>query len=170
MSFFRFKLNFKKYDGLMLVPYFNSELLILKWMVCSIGYVYFLKFLLKLSFTNLIDMFIYIYDILHHLWLSHLSRTYTWQGGAGTWSDGKLVTRIGRNSDTVLAVSTLPLSSWNFAIYFLLITFPSSPTLKCMHHYLNLKSYSLTQEFDYEWTTEQTNEKLMYQYMSYTFL
>ncbi|KAF4370415.1 hypothetical protein F8388_016152 [Cannabis sativa] len=26
------------------------------------------------------------------------------EGGAGTWSDGKLVTRIGRNSDTVLAV------------------------------------------------------------------
>lgn len=28
-----------------------------------------------------------------------------WQGGAGTWSDGKLVTRIGRNSGSVLAVS-----------------------------------------------------------------
>lgn len=31
-------------------------------------------------------------------------RTYAWQGGAGTWSDGKLVTRIGRNSGSVLAV------------------------------------------------------------------
>lgn len=30
--------------------------------------------------------------------------TYAWQGGAGTWSDGKLVTRIGRNSESVLAV------------------------------------------------------------------
>lgn len=27
-----------------------------------------------------------------------------WQGGAGTWSDGKLVTRIGKNSDGVQAV------------------------------------------------------------------
>lgn len=34
-------------------------------------------------------------------------RTYAWQGGAGTWSDGKLVTRIGRNSDSVLAVRTI---------------------------------------------------------------
>ncbi|KAJ0030562.1 hypothetical protein Pint_14331 [Pistacia integerrima] len=31
-------------------------------------------------------------------------QTYPWQGGAGTWSDGKLVTRIGRNSESVLAV------------------------------------------------------------------
>lgn len=30
--------------------------------------------------------------------------TYGWQGGAGTWSDGKLVTRIGRNTESVLAV------------------------------------------------------------------
>jgi hypothetical protein len=43
-------------------------------------------------------------DLLVHL-LSHLSRTYVWQGGAGTWSDGKLVTRIGRNSGSVIAVS-----------------------------------------------------------------
>jgi hypothetical protein len=43
-------------------------------------------------------------DLLVHL-LSHLSRTYVWQGGAGTWSDGKLVTRIGRNSASVIAVS-----------------------------------------------------------------
>ncbi|KAI9190977.1 hypothetical protein LWI28_001640 [Acer negundo] len=32
------------------------------------------------------------------------------EGGAGTWSDGKLVTRIGRNSDSVLAVSSIPFS------------------------------------------------------------
>ncbi|XP_014633387.1 uncharacterized protein LOC114418675 isoform X3 [Glycine soja] len=30
------------------------------------------------------------------------------EGGAGTWSDGKLVTRIGRNSGSVLAVSSFP--------------------------------------------------------------
>ncbi|KAK9697443.1 hypothetical protein RND81_08G038000 [Saponaria officinalis] len=36
--------------------------------------------------------------------LSHQRRTYVWQGGAGTWSDGKLVTRIGKNSDSVQAV------------------------------------------------------------------
>ncbi|RVW52754.1 hypothetical protein CK203_004219 [Vitis vinifera] len=34
--------------------------------------------------------------------------TYAWQGGAGTWSDGKLVTRIGRNSGSVLAVRIIP--------------------------------------------------------------
>ncbi|XP_026413342.1 uncharacterized protein LOC113309138 [Papaver somniferum] len=27
------------------------------------------------------------------------------KGSAGTWSDGKLVTKIGRNSDSVMAVS-----------------------------------------------------------------
>ncbi|XVE98612.1 hypothetical protein REPUB_Repub03eG0121300 [Reevesia pubescens] len=31
-------------------------------------------------------------------------RTYVWQGGAGTRSAGKLVTRIGRNSGSVLAI------------------------------------------------------------------
>lgn len=41
--------------------------------------------------------------------LCDLLRTYVWQGGAGTWSDGKLVTRIGRNSGSVLAVSFLML-------------------------------------------------------------
>lgn len=40
--------------------------------------------------------------------LCHWLRTYVWQGGAGTWSDGKLVTRIGRNSGSVLAVSSFP--------------------------------------------------------------
>ena len=35
--------------------------------------------------------------------------TYASLGGAGTWSDGKLVTRIGKNSATVLAVSILRL-------------------------------------------------------------
>ena len=44
--------------------------------------------------------------ILLALVLSHL-RTYVWQGGAGTWSDGKLVTRIGKNSDSVQAVSLI---------------------------------------------------------------
>lgn len=32
-------------------------------------------------------------------------KTYVKQGGAGTWSDGKLVTRIGRNNNSVLTVS-----------------------------------------------------------------
>ncbi|XP_042505770.1 uncharacterized protein Cbei_0202 isoform X2 [Macadamia integrifolia] len=35
----------------------------------------------------------------------HLESNFCFgEGGAGTWSDGKLVTRIGRNSDSVLAV------------------------------------------------------------------
>lgn len=38
------------------------------------------------------------------LYVNVIFRTYVWQGGAGTWSDGKLVTRIGRNSGSVLAV------------------------------------------------------------------
>lgn len=54
--------------------------------------------------------FIFIYAFVIYLQLSRLSRSYTWQGGAGTWSDGKLATRIGRNSDSVLAVRTMPLS------------------------------------------------------------
>lgn len=37
----------------------------------------------------------------------NLLRTYGLQGGAGTWSDGKLVTRIGKNSSIVVAVSVL---------------------------------------------------------------
>lgn len=45
-------------------------------------------------------------------------RTYPWQGGAGTWSDGKLVTRIGRNSNSVLAVRTI-----TFLILYLLNDF-----------------------------------------------
>lgn len=49
--------------------------------------------------------------------LSHSFRTYAWQGGAGTWSDGKLVTRIGRNSGSVQAVRLLhPCKSISFLI------------------------------------------------------
>jgi hypothetical protein len=56
----------------------------------------FLLLYIQLLFTHV--------DLLAYL-LGHLSRTYVWQGGAGTWSDGKLVTRIGRNSGSVIAVS-----------------------------------------------------------------
>ncbi|KAF9612665.1 hypothetical protein IFM89_003140 [Coptis chinensis] len=43
------------------------------------------------------------------------------EGGAGTWSDGKLVTRIGRNSDSVLAVRLESNSSdFNFISFILL--------------------------------------------------
>ena len=41
----------------------------------------------------------------------HLLRTYGSQGGAGTWSDGKLVTRIGKNSSSVKTVSFIHPSS-----------------------------------------------------------
>lgn len=41
----------------------------------------------------------------------HSYRTYGSQGGAGTWSDGKLVTRIGKNSSSVKAVSVIHPSS-----------------------------------------------------------
>lgn len=44
--------------------------------------------------------------------------TYASQGGAGTWSDGKLVTRIGKNSATVLAVSILRLPIVNKSTFF----------------------------------------------------
>lgn len=72
--------------------------------------IYFSDCMSQYSTMIIYQYGLYINFIFIYIRLSHLSRTYTWQGGAGTWSDGKLVTRIGRNSDSVLAVRTMPLS------------------------------------------------------------